>query len=141
MTPRLALFLAGLLMTGILSLALLSVFRDGAVPQPDTVYTFVDRDAQARAETTRVTVTRFRDRIDSIIRTDTMRLHDTLFLRSLDTVFVNCLKCADQIDSLRHVIRNLRDTVAKRDRALAACGRQKPLWAAGGAIAAALVCR
>jgi hypothetical protein len=110
-------------------------------PGVDTVYTFVDREAMARAETTRVTVTKYRDRIDSIIRLDTLNQRDTVFLRSIDTLLIECGKCATQIDSLRKVIRNLRDTIAKRDGTIARCRKTKPWYAAGGVVVgAALAC-
>lgn len=114
--------------------------RRGPAPvKPDTVLVTQILQAEAVRDTVRTTVTRWRDRADTVNVHDTVEVRE--FIRSLDTVFVNCMKCADRIDSLLRVVRALRDSVDQRRAAERSAKAQRPWYAIGGAILGGLSCR
>ena len=105
---------------------------------PDTVFI----KSAAIAETTTQTVTRFRTRIDSIINSDTTFFVqvDTLWLNSLDTVFINCQKCAEQLKTLNESYKLRGDTIAILNAKIASCKSKRPWYALGGLVGGAALC-
>lgn len=111
--------------------------------KPDTAYITISKESKAVAETTHSVVTRFRTRVDSVIRTDTTR--DTVFLRSLDTVFARCERCARQLDSLRKftdsAMKAKDDTIYVLRVRVEKCRGSRPWWAVGGLALGTAGCR
>jgi hypothetical protein len=107
---------------------------------PDTVYTRVMDVSRVVAETTRSVITRY----DTLFQ---QRPGDTIYLTRTqwDTVRITCLKCATQLDSLRHYTDSARkkdaDSIAKLNRKLVECKGSRPWWALGGHPGGVASCR
>lgn len=110
---------------------------------PDTVYLQASARAGATAETTFKIITRFRTRVDSIF--PVLTIHDTTFIRELDTVLVQCERCAAELRAFRHRCDSMRtadaDTIARLRTELRKAKGQRSWWALGGLIAGSASCR
>lgn len=131
-----------LTLAGVVAVAGLSWLARSArapVAKTDTVVVRQIQQAEAVRDTVRVMVPRWQTRIDTLNVSDTVEVK--VFLRSLDTVFVNCLRCADRIDSLVHVIRQLRDSLDRCRQSEHRAKAQRPWVALGGLATGVLACR
>ena len=113
--------------------------------QPDTVYLNVSAKSAAVAETVTNTVTRFRILRDSVRITVSDTIEVKHFLTQLDTVFLRCDQCAEQLREHRRVsdsiIKVRNDTIASLRSQLASCKGRRPWWALGGVVAGITACK
>lgn len=108
-------------------------------PPPDTVYV---TKLKAVAETTRVSVDRFRTRYIDTSRVDTLTDTIRVPVRELVTVFAQCQACADSLERAATIIRAKDDTIYRLRRELAQCQTAKRTWGAlGFGAGVALACR
>lgn len=119
-----------------ISLGLSTIARRGPAPlMPDTVLVTQIIQAEAVRDTVRATVTRWRTHTDTLPG-------DTVWIPrvQLETLYVNCMKCADRIDSLTTIIWRLQDSLAHCQGQWQRAQAQRPWYAVGGALVGVLAC-
>lgn len=129
--------LIGLVLFGALIVVGLGCLRpDPAAPAPDTVVVQRTAKAETVAVTTLRTVTNVRTRFDSIVLRDTLWQRDTVVRVVVESLLVACETCARELTQFTRfadsVIKSRDDSIAKLNRALASCSKQKPWYAAAG---------
>lgn len=149
------LFVVGLVLAVFVALGARYLTSPAQPPRVDTVVVQRGQQAQAVADTTSLVVRRFaalRDSLRRVLaRRDTVvdtvpveRIVERLIIAT-ETLTVQCERCARELASYRHfadsVIRARDDTIAVRDRQLAAAKKRGHLEAALAFVGGVFVAR
>ncbi len=119
--------------------------RPPVMSRPDTVVVM----RSARAETVSVQTTRVVNNtrlvLDSVFARDTLWQHDTVVRVVVESLLVQCERCARELSAFRLFADSVRvsdrDSIVKLNRALATERKRRSWWALGGLVAGVAVTR